>query len=172
MRRLDCKYLLLSLLLLTGCVSVEMGGGEDRVVSYVFTDARPAMTSQPTQLPATLIIQSLDGDPLANSLSIAYSRNPGERELYQLSRWNERPVSAMPRLLMQRLNSRGTYRSVAALGEGVGGDLGLGIGIESIYHDASINPGNVRLIVRADLIQRATRDLLARRNFSAQDDLK
>jgi len=152
-------------------MSLELGGSEDRLLSYVLADARPAMPARDEALTTSVIVQSQGGDPMANSLSIAYSRAPNQRELYQLSRWTERPVSALPRLLVQRLSTRGSFQSVAALGEGVGGDLGVGIVIESIYHDATASPGKVKLSVRADLIKRSTRELLAREIFNAEANL-
>lgn len=167
----NAAALLLLLTLLGGCFSVDLGGGEDRLLSYVLADARPVMVPRAEVIPITLIVQGLSGDPMGNSSSIAYSLAPGQRELYQLSRWTERPIIALPRLLMQRLVTRNSFQGVAILGEGVGGELGLGIAIESIYYDASSSPGTVQLNVRADLIERNTRELVARRNFNAGADL-
>lgn len=158
----------LATLLLAGCVSVDLGGSADRPVSYVMTDARPSMRPADSTLPVSLIVQGLAGDPMSNSLSIAYSLAPNQRELYQLSRWTERPVHALPRLLIQRLDARGAFQAVAGLGEGVGGELGLGIVIESIYHDVIRDPGHVALSVRADLVDRNTRALRARRTFTTE----
>lgn len=164
-------WLVLAMLLQTGCLSMNLGGSADRLVSYVLVDARPSMSARQEPISTTVIIQSQGGDPMANSLSIAYSLAPNQRELYQLSRWTERPVSALSRLLIQRLHTRGSFQSVAALGEGVGGDLGLNLVIESMYHDATTSPGNVKLSVRADLIQRSTRELLSRQVFNSEADL-
>jgi ABC-type uncharacterized transport system auxiliary subunit len=163
--------LLASSLLLGSCVSVELGGSEDRQRSYLLTDANPEMPAAATTLPVTLVLQSLSGDPLANSLSMAYAMEPGQRELYLLSRWNERPAITISRQLMQRFDRRGSFRSVVELGEGVGGELGLGIGIETIHHDASNSPGNVQLSIRADLILRGSRELLVRNTFAATEPL-
>lgn len=167
----DVAALLLLAIALGGCLSVDLGGGDDRLLSYVLADARPDMDPRTEVIPITVIVQGLSGDPMGNSSSIAYSLAPGQRELYQLSRWTERPIIVLPRLLMQRLVTRSSFRGVALLGEGVGGELGLGIAIESIYHDAQTSPGTVQLTVRADLIERNTRELIARRNFNAAAEL-
>lgn len=164
-------WLLLVPVLLGACVSVDLGGGEDRPLSYVLSDARPVMDTQRDSLPVTVIIQGLSGDPLANSSSIAYALAPGQREVYLLSRWTERPAIAIPRLLMQRLTNRGGFQAVAVLGEGIGGELGLGVAIESIYHDARSSPGTAIIVLRADLIDRSTRELLSRRQFNAEVNL-
>jgi ABC-type uncharacterized transport system auxiliary subunit len=158
-------------LLLGGCFSVELGGSEDRQRSYLLTDATPDMPAANANLPVTLVLQSLSGDPLANSLSMAYAMEPGQRELYLLSRWNERPAITISRQLMQRFDRRGSFKSVVELGEGVGGELGLGLGIETIHHDAIRNPGNVQLSIRADLILRGSRELLARNTFTTTEPL-
>jgi len=164
-------WLVLAMLMQTGCLSMNLGGSADRLVSYVLVDSRPSMSARQEPIPTTVIIQSQGGDPMANSLSIAYSQAPNQRELYQLSHWTERPVSALPRLLIQRLHTRGSFQSVAALGEGVGGDLGVNLVIESMYHDAAASPGTVKLSVRADLIERSTRELLSRQVFNTEADL-
>ena len=159
-------------LLLGACVSVELGGSEDRQRSYVLADASPDMSIANNVLPVTLVLQSLTGDPLANSLSMAYSLAPGQRELYLLSRWNERPAVTISRQLLQRLDRRASFKAVVELGEGVGGELGLGLGIETIYYDASASPGNVQLSIRADLILRGSRELLARNTFTITEPLE
>jgi len=159
-------------LLLGACVSVELGGSEDRQRSYVLADASPDMSIANSVLPVTLVLQSLTGDPLANSLSMAYSMAPGQRELYLLSRWNERPAITISRQLLQRLDRRASFKAVVELGEGVGGELGLGLGIETIYHNASASPGNVQLSIRADLILRGSRELLARNTFTITEPLE
>ncbi|MEZ5596133.1 MAG: ABC-type transport auxiliary lipoprotein family protein [Pseudomonadales bacterium] len=158
---------LLAAALLAGCVSVDVGGGSTRQVRFVLEDARPDMTRRDTPAAQSLVLQGFPGNPLASSLSMAYATAPGQREVYQLSTWVQRPTQALLGLLRQRLERRGALATVSILGEGVGGDLLLGIAVEDIYHDAAEKPGVARLTVRADLINRQSRTLLARRTFAA-----
>lgn len=172
MRRLTANLAILALALCLGaCVSVELGGGQDRRVGYLLADAQTDMPSRSTPLPTTLVLQILSGDPLANSQAMAFATAPGQREQYQLAYWVQRPVQALPRLLLNRLQTRGAFEGVALLGDGITGTLALGIGIDTLYHDATTAPGAVELGLRADLVDRQTRRLLARRNFKASTPL-
>lgn len=154
-------------LLLAGCINVDLGRDGVRQVQLVLEDARPATAARAAPLAPALVIQPAPGDPLADTTAIAYSRTPGERAFYQLATWHERPVRALPRLLQQRLESRGSFGAIALIGQPIQSDWLLAIAIDTIYHDVQSEPGSARLVVRAELIDRQARRLVARRLFSA-----
>lgn len=153
--------------LLAGCVSVRLGAEGARHVSLVLADARPAMARRHTPAVRALLIQAAPADPLANTRSIAYARSPGAREFYQLASWIEPPLAAITRLLQQRLETRGTARTVGLLGQPIAADWLLAIGVETVYHDVATEPGAARLVLRAELIDGRARTLAARRSFEA-----
>jgi ABC-type uncharacterized transport system auxiliary subunit len=167
---LACSVLLATLL--TACVSVEVGNGESPQTQFVLSDARatsaaPAGESRAATRSANLLLTGISADPLADGTLIAYARHPGERSVYQLSTWSERPVRRIPQLLQQRIEARGSFGTAAMLGDPVRADLLLTLAVEEIYHDVAQEPGQARLSLRATLYRRHERQQLAKRSFSA-----
>jgi ABC-type uncharacterized transport system auxiliary subunit len=146
---------------------VQVGGEGTRHVNLVLADARPTMAQRSEPAARALLIQAVPADPLATTRSIVYARLPGTREFYQLASWTEPPLQAVTRLLLRRLEARGTFATVASLGQPIDADWLLTIGVEAVYHDVAAEPGASRLAVRAELIDRRTRTLAARRLFDA-----
>ena len=178
-RRVDGALALLALLaslLTSGCVSVGVGGDTPAQVLLRIDD--PGITGQPRRdeaLVESLLIQPLPADAIADSASIAYSRRPNEFAFYQLSSWAERPVRRLPQLLKNRLEARNVAAAVGLLGEPIAADWLLTLRVDALYHDVSDTPGQVRLALSAELIDRRTRTRVARRQFATdvattQDD--
>jgi cholesterol transport system auxiliary component len=165
MRQLAATATAVVVALLAGCVSVQIGGEGARHVNLVLADARPSMARRTEPAARALLVQAVAADPLANTRSIAYARSPGTREFYQLASWTEPPAQAVTRLLLHRLEARGTFAAVALLGQPIEAEWLLTIGVEAVYHDVAAEPGASRLAVRAELIDRRTRTLAARRSF-------
>ncbi len=155
--------------LLAGCVSVTVGSADaPGTTHFVLADARPAAAAPPrTGAPARLAIQSSGSDPLADSTAIVFSRRPGERSLYQLSSWNERPSRRIAQLAQQRLEASGAFASVSLLGQPVATDWLLSLAVETLVHDVSVTPGRAELVLRAELIHRRDRVRVGQRVFSA-----
>jgi ABC-type uncharacterized transport system auxiliary subunit len=102
---------------------------------------------------------------IGDSFSMAFSSAPQQRALYQYASWADRPSNRIVQLLARRIEARGAFASVAELGRGVGGDLTLSITVDEIVHDTAGARGRVQLT--AELVDRATRTLVARRRFEA-----
>lgn len=154
-------------LLLAGCVTVDIGGESPAYVQYVLGDAGPMPARRAAPVADSLLIQTDLGDPLADTQSIAYARRKGERALYQLATWTERPARRIPQLLQRRLEARGSFRGVAALGQPLHSDWLLAVAVDDIHHDIVTEPGSARLAVRASLFDRRGRALVAQHEFSA-----
>jgi ABC-type uncharacterized transport system auxiliary subunit len=155
--------------LLAGCVSVSVGNSDTpALIYYVLADARPAPPAAPAAGAfGRIAIQSIGADPLADSISIVYSRRPGERAFYQFASWTERPPRRLAQLTQQRLEARGRFAAVTQLGQPVQSDWLLTLAVETIIHDVSSTPGRAQLAVRAELIHRLDRRRVAHRIFSA-----
>lgn len=87
--------------------------------------------------------------------SIVYSRAPGTRAYYQFNHWTERPQRAIHAQLASRLEADGRREALA-----------LDTDLEEIYHDAAQAPGSVHIAITAQLVDPATRTIVARRRFS------
>ena len=155
--------------LLAACGSINLGiGAESPPQTYLALrdpGALPARRAAPI-VPA-LMIQALPADALADTAGIAYSRKPHEYAYYQLASWTERPVRQLPRLLQRRLEARGTAVSVGQNGDPLRSDWLLTLAIDTLHHDVSVQPGQGRVALTAELHDRRNRQRLARRSFEA-----
>lgn len=152
--------------LLAGCISVGIGNGEGSVqAQYRLEDLAPPPPRANRTVPRSLVVASMPSIGIGDSFSMAYSRSPQQRALYQYASWAERPSNRIVQLLTRRIESRGAFSSVAELGRGVSGDLTLNIMVDELVHDTAGARG--RLQLTAELVDRATRTLVTRRRFEA-----
>jgi len=155
--------------LLTGCVSVSVGTADlPAVTYYVLDDARSSQPTATAQASAArLAIQGVSADPFVDSTAIVYSRRAGQRAVYQFASWTERPSQRLAQLAQRRLDAHGRFAVVTQLGQPVDSDWLLSLALESLVHDVSTEPGRAQLTLRAELIHRRDRSLVARRTFTA-----
>ncbi len=117
------------------------------------------------QSPApTLLVLDTTAAGFYDSDQLVFSRSAGTRGQYQFARWTERPGRRFAELLRARLDQLGRYR-VAPAGGVVRGDLMLDTRLVEFYHDATSEPGQVRLALRAELVDLKQRRLLGRHTF-------
>jgi len=161
-----CLALVLPLAL-SACISVGIGGDVPAQAQYRMYDGGAAVSRRAEPLVPALLIQPLPADALADTLSIAYSRRANEFAFYQLASWTERPVRQVPRLLQQRLQARGIAAAVGVIGDPMRADWLLTLGVDTLYHDVSMPPGQARVALTAELFDRRSRVRVARRQFEA-----
>ncbi|MDO9636162.1 MAG: ABC-type transport auxiliary lipoprotein family protein [Thiobacillus sp.] len=168
---------------LTGCVNVGNRSAMPAVVYYVLDDAAPAAEATPARADA-----QKDADPLRAEARVAsrillvldtatgsfydtdqlvFSRSAGTRGQYQFARWTERPGKRFADLMRARLDRQGIW-SVSAAGGYVRGDVLLDTELVEFYHDATRQPGHMRLVLRAELVDLKQRTILGRRVFEQQ----
>lgn len=157
-------------LLLGGCVNFgERTDKSPEVVNYVLND-RAAAAAAPTPLrdgaPLLLVLDTTAGG-FYDTDQIVFARNPGTRGYYQFARWTDRPGKRFAELMRARLDRQGAHR-VAAAGGYVHGDLLLDTELVELYHDAGSEPGTLRLVLRAELVDLKRRTLLGRQTFEQQ----
>jgi cholesterol transport system auxiliary component len=161
-------FLLALTLALGGCVNFGGQSAGRAVVHYVLDDPRPAAAATPVRAGApTLLVLDTTAGGFYDTDEIVFSRSPGTRGHYQFARWTERPGKRFADLMRDRLDRQGLWH-VSAAGGYVRGDLLLDTQLVHFYHDASTDPGVVRLELRAELIDLAQRKLLGRRIFHEQ----
>ena len=165
-------------LALSGCANFGQNTNSPAVVYYVLNDAAPqaAPTPPPAGAPSnervesstrTLLVLDTTAGGFYDTDQLVFSRSAGTRGQYQFARWTERPGKRFADLLRARLDRLGRYRVVAAGGY-VRGDLMLDTRLVEFYHDATREPGQVRLELRADLVDMKQRTLLGRHTFEQQ----
>jgi len=158
-------YLLTLIVALAGCNSLV--APQRSVTHHVLTDPGPIVPSQRTH-PASLLLREMDVPAFYQVPRLVYSSEPGTRMHYQYAHWSELPARRLIWLLRQRMEAAGTFAVVAGLGGGVQGDYQLNTRLIDFYHDASQPPGIALLILEAELVRRASAELVERRIFVAQ----
>lgn len=152
-------------LALSGCVNFGQSANAPGVVYYVLNDAEPAAAPAPAPADAlTLRVLDTTTGGFYDSDQLVFSRSAGTRGQYQFARWTERPGRRFAELLRARLDRLGRYR-VAPAGGVVRSDLLLDTRLVEFYHDATREPGQVRLELRAELVDLRQRRLLGRHTF-------
>jgi len=155
-------------LVLSGCLNFGEKANTP-VVYYVLNDPAPKdaaplrahvnVESAPTLLvPDTLTGSFYDSD------QIVFSRSAGTRSQYQFARWTERPGKRFADLMRNRLDRQGAW-NVSAAGGYMRGDMLLDTELVEFYHDAASGPGQMHLVLRAELVDLKQRTLLGRRVF-------
>lgn len=161
-------------LLLSGCINIGDKSGGSAVVHYVLSDPAAATSSVPDRgadaLP-TLLVLDTTAPSFYDTEQLVFSRSAGTRGQYQFARWTERPGKRFADLMRARLDRQGAWH-VSDAGGYVRGDLLLDTELAEFYHDASSNPGQVRLVLRAELVDLKQRRLLGRRVFEQQVPVK
>jgi cholesterol transport system auxiliary component len=163
------KEFLLSALALAlgGCVNIGEKSAGPAVTYYVLND--PVTVAGPA-LPAaapTLLVPDTASSGFYDSDQLVFSRSPDTRGQYQFARWTERPGRRFAALLRARLERQGVWQ-VSASGAHVRGDLLLDTELIEFYHDAASKPGQVRLVLRAELVDLKQRTSLESRVFEQQ----
>lgn len=159
--------LLLVPALLAGCLNFGAQRKTHAVVHYVLNDTAPPPATTPAPLAAdapTLLVLDTTAAGFYDSDRLVFSRSAGTRGHYQLARWTERPGKRFANLLRARLDRQNSWR-VSAAGGYVRGDVLLDTELVEFYHDAASQPGQVRLVLRAELVDLRQRTILGRRVF-------
>jgi cholesterol transport system auxiliary component len=164
-------FFIASSLMLAGCVNFADKPETPAMVYYVLQDASPEEAAstrdkapQGGMASPTLLVLDTTGGGFYDTDQLVFSRSAGTRGQYQFARWTERPGKRFADLMRDRLDRQGAWR-VTAAGSYVRGDVLLDTELVEFYHDASSEPGQVRLVLRAELVDLKQRKLLGRRVF-------
>ncbi|ODU37844.1 MAG: hypothetical protein ABS92_14025 [Thiobacillus sp. SCN 63-374] len=156
-------------LTLTGCVNFGEQPNAPAMVYYVLADPAPAPVAVPVRgsaAPTLLVLDTTTGS-FYDTDQLVFSRSAGTRGQYQYARWTERPGKRFADLMRVRLDRQGAWQ-VSAAGGYVRGDVLLDTVLMEFYHDAASVPGQVRLALRAELVDLKQRKLLGRHIFEQQ----
>lgn len=169
------KTLLFVMLLLTGCATAPHAQIPAAVYDFGLqspTDVPAASTlSGQPQIMASLLVAEATAPAWLDSQAIQYRlayHDPAQTHSYANSRW----VAAPAALLTQRIRSRitaVTNSGVVSAGDGVRADYALRLELEEftqVFDTVEQSRAVVRL--RASLVERGTRTLLAQRSFSVE----
>jgi cholesterol transport system auxiliary component len=151
---------------LPGCVNLGDSSDTPAAVYYVLNDAAPAAAAvqAPAAAPSVRVLDTAGS--FYDTDRLVFSRSTDTRGHYQFARWTERPGRRFADLLRTRLDRQGWHVSA---GDGqVRADWLLDTELVEFYHDAASSPGQLRLVLRAELVDTRQRKLLGRRVFQQQ----
>lgn len=155
-------------LVLSGCINLGEKTKIPAVVYYVLNDPVSATDPAPLRADAqTLLVLDTTTGSFYDTDQLVFSRSAGTRGQYQFARWTERPGKRFADLMRTRLDRQGAWNVTAASGY-VRGDMLLDTELVEFYHDAASEPGQMRLVLRAELVDLKQRVLLGRRVFEQQ----
>jgi len=150
--------IIFSLLLLGAC---GMSGPRQASTWYVLQDLGTANPAAKPAWPGTLLVRETDAPTFYQTSAMAYSRAAGSRGHYQYARQAELPGPRIAQLLRQRLDQARLFAAVVPLGSGVEGGYQLNTRLLDFYHDAVRAPGEMVLVLEAELVRRGDAHLLA-----------
>ena len=172
-------------LVLSGCINLGEKTKIPAVVYYVLNDPVSATDPAPLRADAlkdsdplrakarvesyapTLLVLDTTTGSFYDTDQLVFSHSAGTRGQYQFARWTERPGKRFADLMRTRLDRQGAW-NISAAGGYVRGDMLLDTELVEFYHDAASEPGQMRLVLRAELVDLKQRALLGRRVFEQQ----
>lgn len=100
-------------------------------------------------------------------IHIIYQRQAHELEHFALSQWIDTPVQMLTPLIVRTLERSGAFRAVVRGSSSAASELRLDTEIIRLQQEFSVNPSQVRLTIRAVMVDTATRRVIAAREFEA-----
>ena len=116
---------------------------------------------------ATLLINPPHAAAGFDSPRIIYLREAHKLEYFAQSQWVEPPARMLGPLLVAAIEKTGAFRAVVLMPGAASGDVRLETDIIRLQHEFQSSPSQVRLTLRATLIDDKTRQVLAWQAFEA-----
>ncbi|MHB0985106.1 MAG: ABC-type transport auxiliary lipoprotein family protein [Sulfuricella sp.] len=159
---------LLCALALAGCTGLrpaETGAARTYLLEAQFDRAE-----QIRPIPITLVVSMPRAAAGYDTARMAYVRQPHLLEYFAKNRWADAPAKMLGPLLVRALEQRAGFRAVAPATGMVKGDIRLDTELILLQQDFSTSPSRLHLILRAQLVEEASRQVLATRVFEAYED--
>ncbi len=163
----------LCIVLATGCAALRPEAPAGSLSLYSLSTVRGAPMIKPTGAPAvsaaaaTLVV----GVPRAvagfDSKRLIYIRQPHKLEYFASSEWVDTPARMLSPRVVAALENRGAFRAVIHPPGSASGDLRLDTEVVMLQHEFDGVPSRVRFVLRASLVEDASRRVVATREFEA-----
>ena len=122
----------------------------------------------PITLPYTLIVAAPLSASGVDSARILYLRQPHQLLYFAHSEWVDTPARMLAPLLVRAIDAAATWRAVVAAPSAASGDLRLETTLLHLQQDFTSTPSQVRVTLRATLLDAGSRRVLAWREFDAR----
>jgi len=113
----------------------------------------------------TLLLSTPQAAPGFNSRRIIYVRAPHQPEYFAHNEWVDTPPRMLAPLLAPALEGSGAFRAIILAPSATAGELRLDVSIVRLQHEFFTSPSQVRLTLRAYLVDNKTRQVLAWHEF-------
>lgn len=120
----------------------------------------PARANAPT-----LIVHPPHAAAGFDSPRIVYTREPHRLDYYAHSEWVDTPARMLTPLIVAAVVRSGALHAVVPMPSAAAADIGLDTELVRLQQDFSVTPSRVRLTLQVTLIDSATRQVLASREF-------
>jgi cholesterol transport system auxiliary component len=117
----------------------------------------------------TLLVNTPSAQPGFNSPRMVYLKRPQEIEYFSRNQWVDSPARMLTPLLIQALERSGKYRAVVQARSAAMADIRLDTEIIRLQHEFLAQPSQIRLTVRAQLIDLNGKRVLATREFDVTE---
>lgn len=129
----------------------------------------PPTANKGAQTGAPSIVVALpNAAPGFDSTRMVYLRQPQALQAYAYAEWVDTPARLLQPLLVQAVQQTGAFRAVLQAPSSATGALRLETELLRLQHEHTASPSEVRLTLRAVLLDTATRQPLGTREFDAR----
>ena len=115
----------------------------------------------------TLAVSIPRAAPGFDSRRIIYVRQQHELEYFAHSEWIDTPARMLSTLVVSSIESQGAFRAVVSSPSSASGDLRLDTEILQLQHEFTQAPSRVRFTLRADIVEDASRRVVASHDFES-----
>jgi len=127
-----------------------------------------AAATTPARAGATLVINLPRAAPGYDTARIVYVRRPLEIEYFAHSQWVDTPSYMLAPMMVRAIERTGAFHAVLGAPTSAAGQLRLESELVRLQQDFSTRPSQVRLTLRAALVEAATRRVVASRQFDTR----
>lgn len=164
--------LALALCIVTGCASSLLPRPAQQPTLFALDDATPLAAdtnsaARPKAGARTLIVETPRAAAGFDSVHMVYQRRANEREYFALNQWVDTPARMLAPLMVRAIQRTGAFRAVLDGSTSASADLRVSSEIVRLQQDFSVAPSRVRLTLRVVVVDSATRQVVATREFDA-----
>jgi cholesterol transport system auxiliary component len=129
--------------------------------------AQEKRTSPPMLSAATLLVSPPRAAAGYDSRRILYVRTAHQLEYFARSEWVDTPARMLATLIVSTIQRGGSFLAVMPAPSAAAGELRLDTEIVRLQHEFGRTPSQVRFTLRAHLVDSASRNVVASRQFDA-----
>ena len=162
--------LFIALYSLSACSVFSPVKTETQTTYLINTVPNPAVKKSQRRI--SLLVTQPEASSLYNTTSMAYTTHPYQIGYFVKSTWAEPPPQMLQPLVIQTLQRTHYFRSVGSLSNIGQYNLTLNTQLIQLEQDYSRQPHRVHVILRAQIVNPNTNQILASKEFSAHEIIR